>query len=352
MVNTLNQKKDIYWINALKALCMIFVFFGHSELYYGYYIGIVDKFRLTFNVNAFFFISGYLLFWKQLSSPRIDANTRNYIKNGAKNTIVNVIFKIAIPSIIFSIIVFFPKFILRGEDFTTNEFIQDTIGGTTFWFTSALVLAEFILIGLFATRIKSIWFYTIICLLLTLIGNYLFLNNINIVSWSSSFPWHYKQALICMIYIALGGLYQKYESVIKRVLNKYVISILVIMFVISIVFFSEHFKYVTSLCEMNVLCVLITILSTVLLRELCKSTPEFKILSFIGKNTMGYYFLSGAVPSIVAMIVLKFIPDLHWWMLLLIWVGNLIIATGLVMIMNKYFPWLFDLRLLKKQKNN
>lgn len=351
MANILNQKKDIYWINALKALCMIFVFFGHSELYYGYYIGIIDKFRLTFNVNAFFFISGYLLFWKQLSSPRIDANAKDYIKSGAKNTIINVLFKIAIPSIIFSIIVFFPKFILRGEVFTINEFIQDTIGGTTFWFTSALVLAEFILIGLLTTRIKNIWFYVIICLMLTLLGNYLFLKNINIVSWTSSFPWHYKQALICMIYIALGGLYQKYEHAIKKVLNKYVISILVIIFIISIVFFSEHFKYVTSLCMMNVLGVLITILSTVLLIELCKSIPEFKVLSFIGQNTMGYYFLSGAVPSIVAMIVLQFIPNLHWYMLLLIWVVNLIIATFFVMIMNKWFPWLFDLRLLKKKKN-
>lgn len=348
MANILNQKKDIYWINALKALCMIFVFFGHSELYYGYYIGIVDKFRLTFNVNAFFFISGYLLFWKQLSSPRIDANAKDYIKNGAKNTIINVLFKIAIPSIIFSIIVFFPKFILRGEVFTINEFIQDTIGGTTFWFTSALVLAEFMLILLLTSRIRSIWFYAIVCLALTLLGNYLVINKIDLINGTSSFPWHYKQALICMIYIVLGGLYQKYESVIKKALNKYVISILTIIFILSVIFYSNHFKYVTSLCEMNVLGVLITVLSTVLLIELCKAIPEIKILSFIGQNTMGYYFLSGAVPATVAMIALKFVPDLHWWMLIIIWVINLIITTGFVVIMNKYFPWLFDLRLLKK----
>lgn len=29
------SKKEIYWINAVKALCMIFVFWGHSELYWG-----------------------------------------------------------------------------------------------------------------------------------------------------------------------------------------------------------------------------------------------------------------------------------------------------------------------------
>lgn len=350
MENTLNQKKDIYWINAVKALCMIFVFWGHSELYYGYYIGIVDKFRLTFNVNAFFFISGYLLFWKQLSSPRIDADRKEFMKNGAKKTIINVIFKIAIPSIIFSVIVFFPKFLMRGDNFTINELIYDTVGGTTFWFTSALVLAEFMLILLLSTRIRNIWFYAIICLVLTLVGNYLVINKIDLVNGTASFPWHYKQALICMVYIALGGVYQKYESVIKKILNKYVISTLTIVFILSVIFYSNHFKYVTSLCEMNVLGVLITVLSTVLLIELCKAIPEIKVLSFIGQNTMGYYFLSGAVPATVAMIVLKFVPDLHWWMLIIIWIVNLIVATGFVMIMNKWFPWLFDLRLLKKKK--
>jgi len=47
--------------------------------------------------------------------------------------------------------------------------------------------------------------------------------------------------------LALGGLYWKYESEIKKMLNRYVISVLVIIFVISIVFFSDYFKYITSL---------------------------------------------------------------------------------------------------------
>lgn len=350
MDSKLNQKKDIYWINAAKALCMIFVFWGHSELYYGYYIGIVDKFRLTFNVNAFFFISGYLLFWKQLSSPRIDANRKEFMKNGAKKTIINVIFRIAIPSIIFSILVFFPKFIMRGENISINEFVQDTIGGTTFWFTSALVIAEFILILLLSTRIRNIWFYVVVCLALTFVGNYLAINKIDLINGTSSFPWHYKQALICMVYIALGGLYWRYESYINKLLNKYVVTILTIIFIIAIVFYSDNFMYITSLCQMNVFGVLITVLSTILLIEFCKIIPKVKMLSFIGENTMGYYFLSGAVPATVAMIVLKFVPDLHWWMLIIIWIVNLIVATGFVMIMNKWFPWLFDLRLLKKKK--
>ena len=46
--------------------------------------------------------------------------------------------------------------------------------------------------------------------------------------------------------LALGGLYWKYESEIKKMLNRYVISVLVIIFVISIVFFSDYFLYTQS----------------------------------------------------------------------------------------------------------
>ena len=86
MKNVHNNTKEIGWINVLKAICMIFVYFGHSELFYGEYIEPADWFRLTFNTNAFFFVSGYLLFWKQLSSPRIDAGPKQFIRENMKKT--------------------------------------------------------------------------------------------------------------------------------------------------------------------------------------------------------------------------------------------------------------------------
>ena len=72
-------KKDINWINAVKALCIIFVFLRHSENYYGFHLGWFDGLFLTFYVNAFFFVSGYLLFWKQLSVPRIEEDRKRYL---------------------------------------------------------------------------------------------------------------------------------------------------------------------------------------------------------------------------------------------------------------------------------
>lgn len=59
--------KDILWIDYTKAISMILVYLVHSQLYYGYMMDNLNNFIHPFYVNSFFFVSGYLLFRKQLS---------------------------------------------------------------------------------------------------------------------------------------------------------------------------------------------------------------------------------------------------------------------------------------------
>lgn len=74
-----DSKKSITWINNYKALCIIAVFFVHCQLYYGLTFDCLIDFVHPWYVNAFFFVSGYLLFWKQLSVPRIEEDKALYI---------------------------------------------------------------------------------------------------------------------------------------------------------------------------------------------------------------------------------------------------------------------------------
>ena len=59
------------WIDNVKALCMIGVFLLHSEAYYGYGSVQYGIFLTPFYVNAFFFVSGYLLFRKWLNDSNL-----------------------------------------------------------------------------------------------------------------------------------------------------------------------------------------------------------------------------------------------------------------------------------------
>lgn len=78
----MSNNKNISWINAIKALSIIAVFFAHCQLYYGCVLDAVDRYLYPWYVNAFFFVSGYLLFWKQLSAPRIYDGRKVYMSTG------------------------------------------------------------------------------------------------------------------------------------------------------------------------------------------------------------------------------------------------------------------------------
>ncbi|MCS2587145.1 acyltransferase family protein [Bacteroides fragilis] len=62
----MQEKKELNWINVAKAISIITVLFVHTENYYGLELGEINQFLCGFYVNAFFLISGYLLFRKHL----------------------------------------------------------------------------------------------------------------------------------------------------------------------------------------------------------------------------------------------------------------------------------------------
>lgn len=57
----------------------------------------------------------------------------------------NILFRIALPTVIFSTINFFPKKILRGEEIDLWSFAHDTILGGSLWFTCTLTVAELLI---------------------------------------------------------------------------------------------------------------------------------------------------------------------------------------------------------------
>ena len=95
---TNQSTKHIYWINAVKAICMLTVYFQHTITLYGINIdGYNPQYITSYYVNGFFLISGYLLFWKSMQTTDVE-----WFAWGSKS-VKNIIYKIALPSILFSL---------------------------------------------------------------------------------------------------------------------------------------------------------------------------------------------------------------------------------------------------------
>lgn len=76
------EKNNIHLINYIKCLSLLLIYFNHSEIYSNrkrpsvliytdHYIGAAEALYHPVMVHAFFIVSGYLLFRKQLTIPSL-----------------------------------------------------------------------------------------------------------------------------------------------------------------------------------------------------------------------------------------------------------------------------------------
>lgn len=250
-----------------------------------------------------------------------------------------MIFRIVIPSVIFSAIEFFPSCIIQGRGIDIGFALYKTIGGGTYWFTSALVVAELILLILFCTRKKSVWFYAAACLVIGVAG--LMIVHLGILK---SGIWAWRQGLIALIFLAMGGLYWKYEKLIDKLMHWWFAIPLLVAYLAMVIGLKDYTDPLISTLTIQPLGFVTSAIACLLLVWLCKKQPEAKTVTFIGQNSLGFYFLSGALPITFVMIVNKFLVSGSTFMMLAIWIVCVIIAYVAVLIINRWLPWLWNLR--------
>lgn len=329
------------WIDTLKAICMICVYIAHTE---AFTTGnsILCKAVLPFYVNAFFFISGYLLFKKYLEKEIIENFSFITYKKGA----LNCLFKVAIPTIFFSILIYLPKIIFHSNSFNLSTFVFDVIGGTSFWFTSALLVAQLVLLTLFLSRRKNILFYisitAIIFLLLQVLCDY------TPKPAADYTPWFWRTGLNYSLIMSLGGLYMIYEEKLKS-------PVLWIATVISItgyyLLYTGHDVACLGLSgRCNLIGFLTSIATILVLIEITKRIKANKAMNFIGKNSILFYFFSGATPATFAALSTNF--NINGGIsLITTLILSLMSSYAITIIIVKYLPFLTDIRLINNVRN-
>lgn len=192
------ERKEIGWINTLKAICMVLVYAYHTSVYCGYE-SLGFRIYSPFFVTSFFFISGYLVYRKIQDSIVTKSNQGKSVIS-----LNSVLYKIAIPTVLFSIINYFPKTILRGEGLHMEAFVKNTILGGSLWFTSALVVSEVLLFIILSANIKRFTYYFLITATLAVFG--IFIAKSNLTIWGDfNIPWFYKAGMIGTLYMTIGG---------------------------------------------------------------------------------------------------------------------------------------------------
>ena len=335
------MKKDINWINAIKAICMLMVYVVHCESYYGLWLGHVNVFLHPVYVNAFFFVSGYLLFRKQLSQPIIDEPLGKYIANGGegRKMLANIIFRLWLPAFIFSIICFLPNMLLKGETSLMGSFMYKTVGGGTYWFVGALLVCQLFILSLLLTRKRSVWFYAVVLGLVAVTGT-------AALPYYDFIPNYYafQLAPLCMSFLALGALYWHYEQRLTFHRSALMLLGMTVVYVAYFIILRHDALTVISMGLFNFPGFVGSALGCLLMVAVCKRLPRIGFLTFIGQNSIVFYLLSGAVPVVVNMAFKRIIP-MPGIVDLLVYIAVCIaLAAAITFVIVRYLPFLTDIR--------
>lgn len=333
------NKNKIGWIDLVKAICMISVYLLHVESYTGeFWTKSYGYLLQPFYVNAFFFVSGYLFFKKWMGEDRVDGFSWGEYVGGIKN----LLFRIVVPTIVFASVFYIPKVIFHSGEIDFGRYFYDVWGGVSFWFTSALMVAQLVLLTLLFTKQKSVWIYLFIS-----VGLFVFAYYLSRVA-TTPFPWYYKSGLAATFFMVLGGVYQRYESWIDDRIGRvgwWIVAL--VYFNLMIWDFDQHFfAFALMSVKFNVMGMFVTLLGVAFVVGLCKVIKGVSWLEYIGQNSILFYFCSGIVPASLSTLFGKIVELNYCWVVVLT-IVSLCVSYVIALIVNRYFSFLLDFRKLK-----
>ena len=316
------------WIDYVKAICIISVYFFHVEVYNGL-IGsrFYGFFLHPFYVNAFFFVSGYLFFRKWIGDDRVDGFSWGKYVDAVKN----LFFRIVVPTIVFASIFYIPKIMFNSGEMDFGRYFYDVWGGVSFWFTSALAVSQLLLLTLLFTRSRKIWFYFVISVVLFFIAY--FLKSVDF----TPFPWYYKSGLAATLFMTMGGIYQKYEDWIDSRIGRIGWCLLgfVYWFVMLCNFEKQTMHFGLMRINITLIGGIVSILGICFVVGIAKKIKNERIIKYIGQNSILFYFFSGVVPAFLSTCFDYFV-EVNYYLVIIITLISIIFAYILTWVINNY----------------
>lgn len=336
------MKKQISWINTARTLCIIAIYLRHSEIYYEMTedTSLLSDLFTPFRVVIFFFISGYLFFKKRLTPTSLTESQEHKGKDYI-SALKHLMFRLAIPTILFASFIYIPKCLFHDSGLSLSQYMYDVVGGTSYWFTSALTVAQVILLTLIFITKTHILRYLFLSAVFMMVGIYLGEEHY------TAFPWHWQSALVATFFLCLGGTYQRYENKIDQWLKPYGALVMTIAYFV-LIFSGTSIETMIAPIKLNTLGMATILLGLGFIISISKWLPDLKKLNYIGQHTITFYFFSGVMPALFSSILHQLHNDVLPHAYIIVAIMSLCASFVTTYIINTKLAFLLDLRRLKK----
>lgn len=339
----MEQKKRFAWADFMRGWLMFLVILYHSEVYYSdghTWSWIYEPFFLS----GFFFVSGYLF-------------TSDIFSVSIKSKLLQVLRGIIVPYLFFVTAFSVVKIILMRVDGT--QALIDALTLRSSWFVITIGVMQIIYALALKIR-KSISFLAVATLLMFIIGYALVLlyrkepiwliSNpfLNSPELPNRLPLCINLALVQAPFFFLGMLYRRYDGRGIKIPMGIVGAMASIIFYILLYVYIDH-NYVGSR-----MCVVVHVYNNILLMYLyaviaiyglvciSKVVQMWKPLNYIGKYSVLFYFLNGAVLTILSAVLRKihFLDSNNYFNQILVAIIAVVVMFPCVWFINRYLPFL------------
>lgn len=263
------EKKRKDWVDALRALAMILVIYGHRVPNWSEYF----VFTSPIKIPLFFAITGYVF-------NRADGDVITFLKKLLRT--------IVIPWLVLAIVPYLVATPIKGFSFLLSH-VKAIILGNEYWYMPCCIAAEIIWFFILKSFKKS-WQVAVSAVVLFVAG--IILYNHQILS-----AFMVNRALAVQLFLLIGWLFRKYEgSIVERIGKAWILgvggAIYIALGILSLVLYpgqvmdvhlNEYYNH--AICQLMIWIGIGTLF--VLAAVVIKKYPKWWVL--IGQNTLVIY---------------------------------------------------------------
>ena len=310
------DSKRLDWIDALRALAIILVVFGHcsKDSHFFFLFTSPVKMPLFFAISAFLF--------KDVSSTFL------YLKG--------VFLKLVVPWFFLGLFPTILSIPVKGLGYCFDYFLA-MLKGDVIWFMPCFIIAQIIqfLLRKIFKKTCALALAMLLCSAFGLLLAHAKLGHLAM----------FNNALVVQAFYLIGFLFKNQSPFFARIKTIHVVVgclVYVLLCVLSeILFPGMHIDVHLNYYYNFLLCFVLIYLGTFLLFIIASKLKNFSFISKIGQNTLVIYIWHGYAVALLVVILKKLGVDDHLYGLALVKTLFACIACCLVsIVMNRYVPFL------------
>ena len=187
-----------------------------------------------------------------------------------------------------------PKAVANGRELDLIGITTNILTGQASWFVAALAVAEILFISTLKIAKGNIKWMLAVC-------TTTFIASIWLSTVTSYCFWQIDNALMAMLFLLIGYAYHKYEPNIRNDIKWIVVCLLAFVFLKIYVVRADITLTIWHINISNyVVFAANVVIGCLAMFGLFRNLPSCRMLEWIGKHSLVYYFLCGGVPLLVS----------------------------------------------------